>query len=506
MVCYRVTLQELPGGGDDAPPGRRLVRVLKYSERVAGLRCLRVEGLTEEDTLAATDEHFWVVLAQDAEPFWWTRKQIASWIKQNRLAPHAVQVCPEGGAWGVAADFGFTGDPPPPPLPMEGFADLREGPGVAQDSTGGEGAAVTSVRDVTLLGANEEVEEDTRSLVPRQPSAFLTTLPTDTVQHVLGLPKPSRLDQAAWDRRMRAYAGELARRGVALPPQTVGAAEGPGPPPAAADAPAGQATPLLADGQFWRVDQADCLEWLPTLPAGCAALIYADPPFNIGLEYRGYRDRLPRDRYLAWTREWLAAARRVLSPTGSLLVQIDDGWAGYVQTALDSMGLYRRNTIVWFYRFGVYTEKKYGRNHQLILYYVADPKRFTFNADAVRVPSDRQTKYGDKRAGGKAKKDGRVPGDVWEFPRVAGTFKRRVNHACQTPDELLDRVVLACSNPGDLLVDPFAGSGSAGAAALRHGRRYLGCELSAETAEEARGRLAKLTQHRLATQPTEAAL
>jgi DNA modification methylase len=87
-----------------------------------------------------------------------------------------------------------------------------------------------------------------------------------------------------------------------------------------------------------------------------------------------------------------------------------------------------------------------------------------------------------------------VPGDVWHFPRVCGTFKRRADHACQTPDELLDRIILACTDPGGLIVDPFAGSASAGAAALRHGRRYLGADLSAETAEVARKRLAELPE------------
>jgi site-specific DNA-methyltransferase (adenine-specific) len=170
--------------------------------------------------------------------------------------------------------------------------------------------------------------------------------------------------------------------------------------------------------------------------------------------------------------------------------------AGYVQTALDGLGLTWRNTIVWRYNFGPHQKGKFGLNHQQLLYYVADSGRFTFNADAVRVPSDRQTKYRDKRANPL----GRVPGDVWHFPRVCGTFKRRVDHACQTPDELLDRIVLAYTNPGDLIIDPFAGSGSAGAAALRHGRRYLGCELSPETAEVARRRLAQLTRH-LSPQP-----
>jgi site-specific DNA-methyltransferase (adenine-specific) len=232
----------------------------------------------------------------------------------------------------------------------------------------------------------------------------------------------------------------------------------------------------------------DCLDVLPTLPAGCADLVFADPPFNNGTAYRGYRDRLPRAEYLARINHWLAAWVRVLSPTGSLFVQIPDEWAGYLQLRLDTLGLAWRNTIVWAYRFGTHQEAKFGRDHQQLLYFARDPRRFTFNADAVRVPSLRQTKYRDKRADPR----GRVPGDVWEFPRVCGKFRRRKGHACETPEELLERVVKVASNPGDLVLDPMCGSGSALAVAKSLGRRYLGVGLSPDTAELARRTLASV--------------
>jgi site-specific DNA-methyltransferase (adenine-specific) len=229
----------------------------------------------------------------------------------------------------------------------------------------------------------------------------------------------------------------------------------------------------------------DCLAALPTLPAGCASLIFVDPPFNIGLSYVGYSDNLSREEYLAFTDNWLAAVRRVLSPTGSLFVQIADEWAGYLQVRLDSLGLTWRNTIIWAYAFGPHQKGKFGRDHQQVLYYVADPRRFAFNADAVRVPSARQTKYRDKRAN----PEGRVPGDVWHFPRVCGTFNERQGHVCQTPEAVLERIVRVASNPGDLVLDPMAGTGTALAVARRLGRSYLGIELCRETAELARRRL-----------------
>ncbi len=222
----------------------------------------------------------------------------------------------------------------------------------------------------------------------------------------------------------------------------------------------------------------DCLEVLAALPAGVADLVYVDPPFNIGLGYPGYDDRRPREAYLDFTRRWTAAVGRVLSPAGSLFVQISDEWAGYLQVRLDELGLTWRNTIVWYYDFGPHLKHKFGRNHQQVLYYVADPKRFTFNDGAVRVPSDRQTKYNDKRADPR----GRVPGDVWKFSRVCGTFKERRGHCCQTPEALLERVVLAASHPGGLVLDPMCGTGTALAVARRLGRHYLGVELCPETA------------------------
>jgi site-specific DNA-methyltransferase (adenine-specific) len=227
------------------------------------------------------------------------------------------------------------------------------------------------------------------------------------------------------------------------------------------------------------------LDVLSKLPAGCAELVFADPPYNVGLDYPGYDDRRPHAEYLGRVDRWLAECRRLLSPSGSLWVQIDPRLAGQFQVRLDALDLHWENTVIWYYRFGPHQRRKFGRDHQQLLYYVADPRRRVFDADAVREPSDRQAKYGDKRANPK----GRVPGDVWKFKRIAGTHRERVGHVCQTPLPLCERVVLACTTPGALVVEPFAGSGTACLAAALHGRRYLGVECDSTTAELARGRL-----------------
>ena len=166
-----------------------------------------------------------------------------------------------------------------------------------------------------------------------------------------------------------------------------------------------------------------------------------------------------------------------------------------------------RNWIVWHYTFGVNCKRKFNRSHAHILYYVIDPKRFTFNADAMRVPSARQTTYADRRAN----PTGKLPDDTWvlrpqederAFParqrhlvrgsRVCGTFKERTGHPCQMPEAVLERIIRVSSNPGDLVLDPFAGSGTTLAAAKRLGRHYLGVELSEEYAERVRQRLAEV--------------
>jgi site-specific DNA-methyltransferase (adenine-specific) len=249
--------------------------------------------------------------------------------------------------------------------------------------------------------------------------------------------------------------------------------------------------------------QGDCLEQLAKLPADCVDLAFADPPFNIGYDYDVYNDRRARAEYLAWTERWLAAVRRVLKPTGSFYVAIGDEYAAELKVRLDEQGLTLRNWIVWHYTFGVHCTKKFTRSHAHILYYVADPRRFTFNADAVRVPSARQRIYADRRANpsGKPPDDTwvlrpqeeercfRPDSDTWYLSRVCGTFKERTGHPCQMPESVLERIIRVSSNPGDLVMDPFAGSGTTLATAKKLGRRCLGFELSPEYAEHVRRRL-----------------
>ena len=252
----------------------------------------------------------------------------------------------------------------------------------------------------------------------------------------------------------------------------------------------------------------DCITGLKRLDDGVVDLAFADPPFNIGYDYDVYEDALESERYLAWSRDWTAEVVRVLKPDGTFWLAIGDEYAAELKVMLQSEhGLTCRSWVVWYYTFGVNCTHKFSRSHAHLLYLVKNPKAFTFNADAIRVPSARQLVYGDKRANPK----GRLPDDTWilrpqdlpdgfgededtwYFPRVCGTFNERAGwHGCQMPEQLLGRIIRACSNPGDLVLDPFAGSGTTLAVAKKLGRSFLGYELSEQYAGEVRKRLSKI--------------
>ena len=268
--------------------------------------------------------------------------------------------------------------------------------------------------------------------------------------------------------------------------------------------------PVIPDALLGQIHNRDCLEGLSELPDGCVDLAFADPPFNIGYDYAEYADRRDADDYLSWSRRWTAEVVRVLKPGGTFWLAIGDEYAAelsVMQKQDHSLAL--RNWVIWYYTFGVNCTKKFSRSHAHLFYFVKDESSFTFNADdpGIRVPSARQLVYGDKRANPR----GRLPDDTWVlrpqdipesfgadedtwyFPRVNGTFKERAGwHGCQMPEQLLGRIVRACSNPGDVVLDPFAGSGTTLAVARKLERLPIGFELSEEYSERASQRLASI--------------
>ena len=258
-----------------------------------------------------------------------------------------------------------------------------------------------------------------------------------------------------------------------------------------------------------KIFNRDCIVGMKRLDNGTVDLAFADPPFNIGYDYDVYRDALESERYLAWSRDWTAEVVRLLKPEGTFWLAIGDEYAAELKVMLQQEhGLTCRSWVVWYYTFGVNCKYKFSRSHAHLFHMVKDPESFTFNVDAIRVPSARQLVYGDKRADPK----GRLPDDTWilrpqdlpqgfaadedtwYFPRVCGTFKERAGwHGCQMPEQLLGRIIRACSNEQDLVLDPFAGSGTTLAVAKKLRRRFLGFELSKDYCQQVRKRLAGIS-------------
>ena len=212
------------------------------------------------------------------------------------------------------------------------------------------------------------------------------------------------------------------------------------------------------------------------------------------------------DEYLAWSKRWGEGIRRVLKADGTFWLAIGDDFAAELKVLFQKeLGFTCRSWVIWYYTFGVNCKYKFNRSHTHLLHFVVNRKQFTFNRFAVRVPSARQLVYADERGA----KDGKLPDDTWilrpqdiahafqedestwYFPRVCGTFKERAGfHGCQMPEQLLGRIIKVCSNPGELVLDPFAGSGSTLVVAKKLGRGFLGFELSANYAQRVRQRLA----------------
>jgi len=251
----------------------------------------------------------------------------------------------------------------------------------------------------------------------------------------------------------------------------------------------------LSDGIFDnKIICGDCIEVLGKVKKPFADLIFADPPFNIGYKYDKYNDKVKGKNYIAWTKEWMTVCKNVLKPNGSFYIAIGDEYAANVKIIADELGLFMRNWLIWHYTFGQQMKNKFARSHTHIFYFVNDKNNFTFNDYAVRIPSDRQLIYNDKRAN----PAGKMPDDVWNgYSRVCGTFKERTGwHPCQMPEGLLKRIIAVSSNPCDCVLDPFSGSGTTAAAATQSGRNYVGIDISEKYVENANRRLAELKKQR----------
>jgi site-specific DNA-methyltransferase (adenine-specific) len=262
-----------------------------------------------------------------------------------------------------------------------------------------------------------------------------------------------------------------------------------------------------------RLERAEAIAWMARQPAGCARLIVADPPYNLGKA--AWDDLGSGAEYVAWSRRWIDAARRLLRDDGTLYVcGFPEPLARVAAEVAAQFHSFR--LLAWYYRNKASTADDWGRAHESILHLRAG-STMVFNTDAVRVPYNAHTtKYPERpqaatsqfargRRAAPPRADwaphplGARPRDVLEIPTLCNGSREKTAHPTQKPLELIRALVLASSNPGDLVIDPFGGSGTTFVACEASGRRWLGCEREAAYCRIAARRLADMSGHEAGT-------
>ena len=255
--------------------------------------------------------------------------------------------------------------------------------------------------------------------------------------------------------------------------------------------------PPAADGPRLRyrhpggeLHQGDSLTWLARLPAASADLVFADPPYNLKkAEWDTFESQTA---YVEWSLRWIGPAARVLKPTGSLYV------CGFSETLADlrlpaSRFFAGCRWLVWHYKNKANLGGDWGRSHESILH-LRKTRGFRLRVDAVRIPYGNHTlkypshpqaessQYGDgrPREAWTPHPQGAKPKDVIELPTTCNGMDEKTTHPTQKPEALLRRLIFAATDPGDVVLDPFSGSGTTAVAAQQLGRRWLCCELAPE--------------------------
>lgn len=225
----------------------------------------------------------------------------------------------------------------------------------------------------------------------------------------------------------------------------------------------------------------DALEVLKQIPNESVDLVFVDPPYNIGKNFAGRKDKWKTDEdYLNWCYEWIDLCIDKLKPNGSIYLMTSTQFMPYFD-------LYVRNKvtilsrIVWAYdSSGVQAKKYFGSMYEPILYCVKDKNNYTFNANDVLVEAKTgsQRKLIDYRKNPpQPYKAEKVPGNVWNFARVRYRMEEYENHPTQKPVSLLERIIKASSNVGDVVLDPFCGTFTTCYVAQKLNRRFIGIEI-----------------------------
>ncbi len=226
----------------------------------------------------------------------------------------------------------------------------------------------------------------------------------------------------------------------------------------------------------------DALEQLKFIPSKSVRLIVTDPPYNLNKDYGNNQDKLEFEEYLDFSRRWLAEASRVLTDDGTIYVFMGMRYISYVYGILErELGMTFNSWITWFYTQGIGKTRGFSPRHDDILMFTKHPQNFIFNIDEIRVPQKFYRSVNNMR--------GANPGNVWEFSHMHYCNKNRKKHPTQKPEGLFERMILASSNPNDIVLDPFVGSGTALRVCQQTGRNGIGIDINPEYIEMTEKRL-----------------
>lgn len=270
----------------------------------------------------------------------------------------------------------------------------------------------------------------------------------------------------------------------------------------------------------------DVVQKLTSVRARSCSLIVSSPPYNIRKPYERSEKR-SYDEYVTWQRSVIKALSTKISENGSVCWQVGTYVSDGELFPLDlpfieifrSLGFKLRNRIIWRYNFGFNADRRFSGRYETLLWFTKSDKYY-FNLDPVRIPQlypgkRHSAKKGEKAGLPSGNPLGKNPSDYWEFlaendfksnpvwdiPNVKSQHPERTEHPCQFPVELVERCVLALTQPGDTILDPFIGTGASAIAALKHGRSAIGIDRDASYLDTARGRLADLATGVLPLRP-----
>lgn len=244
------------------------------------------------------------------------------------------------------------------------------------------------------------------------------------------------------------------------------------------------ALPTLPPNPREGVYLADCIEGMKRLEAGTVDMVFADPPYNLGRDFGNSSDKRRKGDHLAWTREWVAETARVAKPTASIYVCCHWEFSGRMQEILSEHFIVR-NRITWKRDKGRGAARNWKSNMEDIWFCTAGDD-YAFNLDQVKVKKPVVAPYRDQDGHPKdweETEEGRMrlthPSNIWTDLCVPfWSMPENTPHPTQKPEKLVERAMLASSNPGDLILDPFLGSGTTAVVAKKLGRRYLGFEIN----------------------------